>query len=71
MYEEVFEDGQEYVVVDGVKMPVYQTDPDHKRNGGIGCANCDWHSMSEEEREKFAASMQNIIDEIGSRRRQK
>lgn len=61
----IFENGQEYIVIDGTKMPVYQMRPRRKPSG---CANCDWNSMTDEEKQAVADELSKITEILDKKR---
>lgn len=60
----IFEDEQEYIVIDGAKMPIYQIDPDYKSPHLIACANCNFSAMTEEEKGELAASIERVVEMV-------
>lgn len=60
----IFENEQEYIDIDGAKMPVYQLDPDYESPHKIPCLNCRFGELTDEEKAQAIEAVHEVMERI-------
>lgn len=55
-----FENGREFIKIDGVQMEIFRPKPKNR----CGCANCDWHLLTDEEKRFIRNEMERLAEKM-------